>query len=140
MKDIPDGRLLWMIHFDRHNYTSKWIAHAEAEALRRGLSLHRIDHQYLEQSLHKKISPTFDYEANHPKRTPTWWQEFVVGLGLVTCERWMEGHVSWLVSSLIVGVLGSRLLYYVSGREVEKSHRIAAWIIVSVLILFRWLW
>jgi hypothetical protein len=140
MNDIPDGRLLWMIHFDRHNYTPKWIAQAEAEALRRGLSLHRIDHQYIEQSLHKEISPTFHYEANHPKRTPSLWQEVVVGFALAIFEMWMEGRVSWLVSALIVAVLGSRLLYYVSGRQVEKSHRIAAWIILSVLILFSWLW
>jgi hypothetical protein len=140
MTDIPDGRLLWMIHFDRHNYTTKWITKAEAEAFRRGLSLHRIDRQYLETSLYKEISSTFDYEENHPKRSPSWWQEVIVGLGLATCEKWMEGRVSLVVSSLIVGMLGSRLLYYMSGREVVKSHRIAAWIMVSALILLRWLW
>ena len=139
MSEIPDSQLLWRIHFDRQNYTAKWIkrAEAEAEAERRGITLHKIDDDYRKDAVFKEVSETFDSDVNisYPffRR---WWREWLVGLSLYTFDLILGTSLHWTILSLLKGILGAALIYRIyDGEDVPKIHKIVAWIIVAVLIL-----
>jgi hypothetical protein len=102
MNEIPDSQLLWRIHFDRQNYTAKWIKHAEAEAERRGLALHKIDESYKKDVALKQISETFDSDVNIPYPFfRRWWREWLVGFSLYTADNILGTYLHWTILGLL---------------------------------------
>jgi hypothetical protein len=69
MKELSDGDLLYMIYFNRTNFTPKWIQEAEREAQRRRLKLHVINDDYRSTSIAKTIESEIDLEYSEPR---TW--------------------------------------------------------------------
>ena len=69
MRELSDGDLLYMIHFDQKNFTPKWIQEAEREAQRRRLTLHVINDDYRATSAAKTIESEIDLEHSEPR---TW--------------------------------------------------------------------
>ena len=67
MQELSDGDLLYMIHFDRNNFTPKWIQKAEREAQRRRLTLHVINDDYRATSPAKVIEAEIDLSYSAPR-------------------------------------------------------------------------
>ena len=89
MQELSDGDLLYMIHFDRNNWTRKWIEKAEKEAQRRRLSLHVINDDYRASSINKTIETQIDLPYSEPRS----WQ--------VKLFPWITGGIVSLIYRMI---------------------------------------
>ena len=135
MQEISDGKLLWLIHFDRHNYTQRWIAKAEVEAARRNLSLRPIIPATLEEIRRKPVAVEITLESDDPHPPMTWWREFLVAGAIITCDillrRILPESVVWILSA----ILSVYLLHLVSAQGIPKHRRALVWSVIAILIL-----
>ncbi|MBS1809689.1 MAG: hypothetical protein JST84_16125 [Acidobacteria bacterium] len=136
MREITDGRLLWMIYFDRQNYTKQWLQQAEQEAQRRNLSLQKIEAGNRACLTLKPIAESFDSDNNdpHPWRKK-WWREILIGFAVITVERILGNYFSWFITSILLGLMSGLLIYKIYHQDVSRKHRTIAWGIVALLIV-----
>src|SRR5262245_30600145 len=97
IKNYPDGKLLWISHFDRNNYQPKWLEECEAELALRQLSLHEIDEKYLQTIDSKIIEPEVDLWSFAPRDPNRWWYLIPLTTGNSIAEILLENYTyGWI--------------------------------------------
>ncbi len=133
IRGYPDGKLLWIVHFDRNNYQQKFLEGCEAELDRRGVSLHKIDESYLKTIDSKVVEKEVDIWSFAPRDPIRWWYLIPFALGNSLAEIWFEqytyGWIAFGLACLVFILLESNI----DPRHANKLIRRLTWISIITI-------
>jgi len=134
-----DGKLIWIVHFDRNNYQRIWVEECEAELARRQLSLHKIDESYLKTIRRKVIEPDIDIWKFAPRDPFRLWYLIPLILVFNIATGVSEVYLTFWPALFLAGFVFFLFSYLIDPRYSNKLRRQIAWVsIIAIIVLGIW--